>query len=340
MRQLHLYLLIGIAAAVMSTGCQRKASPTPIEGLELHKDEITKFEMKVPSNWRIQEVEGELLVAVSKPGAGRRFLNFKADEGGAKVELRALRVDSTHVMDSLIINSKLEFEDGLDRYELTDATLGGKPAKKLSVAFDQEDGEYRSEQYFAENDSVITMVTLASFGNNFSDYENDFNEILKSVKLAQRPAEKPKVDTLTPTGPEPPSDTLTPYSAKHFAIKIPKNFDGKKAEGSGLGSVNFVGSRLDCNIQVDVFDASKQKNLDKIIDQNKPNYGGQDAKATTLNGKKAKYFSYNPTGNISSRAYFSVVGDKLFRITVNWYKPEQSVYLPIFEKCIASVTFK
>ena len=340
MRPLHLFLLIGLAAAVMSTGCQRKATPTKIEGLELHKDDITKFEMKVPANWRIQEVQGELLVAVSKPGAGRRFLNFKSGDGGAKVELRAIIMDSTTVMDSLIINSKLEFEDGLDRYELTDATLGGKPAKKLAVAFDQEDGEYRSEQYFAMNDSVITIVSLASFGNNFGDYEGNFSEILSSVKLAQRPAEKPKQDTLAPTGPEPPSDTLAPYSAKHFAIKIPKNFDGKKVDGTGLASVNFVGSRLDCNIQVDVFDASKQKNLDKIIDQNKPNYGGQDAKATKLGGKTAKYFSYNPTGNISSRAYFCVNGDKLYRVTMNWFRPEQSVYLPIFEKSLKTVTFK
>jgi len=194
--------------------------------------------------------------------------------------------------------------------------------------------------YFAEQDSVITIVTLASFGNNFGDYTKEFEEILASVKLAKRPVERPKVDTTTPTGPEPPSDTLVPYSGKFFAMKIPSNFEGQKAEGSGLGSVNIVGSRLDCNIQVDVFDAAKQKNLDKIIDQNKGNYGGQAATATTLAGAKAKYFSYNPTGNISSRAYFCLSGDKLFRITVNWYKPEQSVYLPIFEKCLASVTFK
>lgn len=326
------------AAIVFTPGCARKAQPTPIEGLQLHKDAVTSFEIKVPSNWQLQSVPGELVIAISNPALSRRFLNFGEGEGGAKVELRALRMDSTTVLDSLIENSKLEFEDGLDRYETSTATLGGKPAKKLSVKFDQEDGEYQSETYFVELDSMITVVTLASFGGNFSDYASEFEEILASVKIAQRPAIKPAVDTAAPAGPELPSDTLAPYSAQYFAIKIPQNFDGVKIS-SGMGSVNFVGSRLDCNIQVDVLDASKQKNLDKIVAENKAAYKSEP-RSVTIGGKPAKYFSYNPSAAISSRAYFCVNGGKLFRITMNWQKSEEKIYLPIFEKSIATITFK
>lgn len=334
-------VLLALAMIVVVAGCVRKATPTPVDGLELVKDDVRKFEVKIPSNWIKQVQKGDLIVAYSQPGTSRRFLDFGKGEGGAKVELRAITLDSTRTIDTLIKNSKLEFEDKLDRYKTDKTTMGGKQATKLYVKFDQEDGEYRSEAYFAENDGVVTILTLAVFGNTFDDYADTFKEILGSVKLARKPDAPKGPDTLAPTGPEPPSDTLRSYSAPDFAIQIPQNFDGKKSAASGmLSSVNFVGSRLDCNIQIDVFDASKQKNLEKILLQNKPNYGGTNPTGQTISGTKAAYFSYNPSGTVSSRAYFAVKGAKLFRITVNWYKPEQGTYLPIFEKCISTISFK
>jgi hypothetical protein len=332
-------LILAAVLVLTLDGCTRKATPTPIEGLQLKTDDVTKFEIKLPTNWQVQDVPGQLALAVSKPGIQRRFLRFTAGEGGAKIELRAVMLDSTRTMDSLIYNSKLDFEDGLDRYEMEDATLGGKPAKLLKVKFDQDDGEFESHQYFAQNDSVVTIVTLAAFGHTFEDYTKEFAEIIQSVKLAQMP--KPVVkDTLAPAEIEPPSENMRSYNAADFAIKIPENFEGKKVGGSGLSAVNFFGSRLDCNIQVDVFDASKQKNLKKIADQNKPSYGGKDPQDVKVGGVDAKMFSYNPTPTVSSRAYFAVRGNKMYRITVNWFKQEQDIYLPVFEKCIASISFK
>lgn len=338
--RLHAFLLALVGVAVLTAGCTRKSTPTPIDGLELKKDEATKFEIKVPTNWKVQQVQGELILSTSKPGITRRFLDFKTGDGGAKIELRAVMLDSTRSLDEIIENSKLEFEDGLDRYELTSSTLGGVPAKKMTVAFDQEDGEYRAEQYFAEQDSVITIVTFAAFGRTFEDYQEQFKEVLASVKCARRPDPPKTYDTLAPTAPEPPSDTLRPYSASEFAIQIPQNFKGSKASSSGLSAVNFEGSRFDCNIRVDVFDASKQNKLDRIIEQNKDNYGGGAAKSIQLGGQPGKYFSYNPQRNISSRAYFVVKGKKMYRITMNWYQPEQSLYLPIFENCLKTLSFK
>lgn len=337
LRLLGLSALVALAVA----GCARKAESVKIDGLTLYKDDVRQFEIKLPNGWHKQSLPGQLVVVHSTPTIGSRFLNFSKGEGGCKIELRVIPVDSALTLDTLVKNSKLQFEDGLDRYIKSSATLGGKPAQKLTVEFDQEDGKYKSESYFAEQDSVVTVVTFAAFGNTYGDYEDDFKEILASVKIARRQVEqKPKVDTAAPKGPEPPSDTLRSYNAPDFAIEIPQNFNGSKAQSSGLSSVSFAGSRLDCTIQVDVFDASKQSNLDKIIEQNKAKYGGGSATGTTLGGAKAYYFSYNPAANIGSRAYFTVKGNKMYRVTVNWYKPEQNVYLPLFERCIASVKLK
>ncbi len=333
-------------------GCAHKARPVPIESLKLVQDEIRKFEVKVPSNWIFVQRKGDLVLATSARGIGGRFLSFGKGEGGAKVELLVVQIDSAiPALDTLIERSKLDFEidsvqrskgmpNPRDMYELSAVTIGGKQGRKLAIEFDQADGTFRSEMYFVENDSLITVLTLAAFGNTFSDYEKEFSEIVASVKPASRPVIAAKAEPEAPKGPEPPSETFRSYNAPDFSIQIPENFEGKKGQSSGLSSISFLGGRYDCTIQADVLDASKQKNLDKIIEQNKSRYQGASPVATTVGGQKAYYFAYSGGNGISSRAYFAVKGDKLFRFTVNWIKAEDALYRPLFERCIQSVTLK
>jgi len=344
--------LLGLLALVVVIGCEPKVRPVPIESLKVVTDDARKFEVKVPANWNIQTRKGSMILATSSKSAASRFNTFSKGEGGAKIELRVIPIDSVNpTMAAIIEKSKLEFErDTTKPKNISDSpvpmyldeatTFGGKVGKKLSVEFDQIDGKCRMEMYFAENDSLVTTLTLAAFGNTFQDYEAEFAEIIKSVKLAQKVVVAPKVDTTAPAGPEPPSTTLRAYAAADFSIKIPDNFQGTKGSSKGLSSMSFAGSRLDCTIQVDVFDAKDQKNLDKIIEQNKARYQGAKATPTTVNGQKAYYFNYAGGAGVGSRAYFTVKGDKMFRITLNWFKDEQAVYLPLFEQCVTSMNLK
>lgn len=345
--------LFGLFALVLVIGCEPKVRPVPIESLKVVTDDARKFEVKVPANWNMQTRKGSMILATSSKSAASRFNTFSKGEGGAKIELRVIPIDSTNPnLAAIIEKSKLEFErDTTKPKDITDSpvpmyldeavTFGGKVGKKVAIEFDQIDGKCRIEMYFAENDSLVTTLTLAAFGNTFQDYEAEFTEIIKSVKLAQKVVVVPKVDTAAPAGPEPPSTTLRAYAAADFSIKIPDNFQGTKGSSSkGLSSMSFAGSRLDCTIQVDVFDAKDQKNLDKIIEQNKARYNGAKAAPTTVNGQKAYYFNYAGGANVGSRAYFTVKGDKMFRITLNWFKDEQAVYLPLFEQCVASMNLK
>jgi hypothetical protein len=345
-------LVLALVALVAASGCSRKAKPVPIESLKLVKDDLRSFEVKVPSNWFQQQRKGDLILAATSRSITSRFLSFGKGEGGAKVELRVIPIDSANpALDTIIERSKLDFEldsvqrstgmpNPRDMYQLSQVQFGGAMGRKLSIEFDQADGRYKSEMYFAESDSLVTVLTLAAFGNTFGDYEKEFAEIVQSAKLAKRPVVVAKVDTAAPAGPEPPSETLRTYNAPDFSIQIPENFEGKKGQSSGLSSMSFLGSRYDCTIQADVFDASKQNNLDKIIDQNKARYQGASPVATSLNGQKAYYFSYSGGAGVSSRAYFVVKGNKMFRFTLNWYKAEEAIYRPLFERCLGTVTLK
>jgi hypothetical protein len=331
------FFLASLACMAVIAGCHPKAKPVPIEGLELKKDELRMFEMKVPKNWVVQTRKGDLIVAFSTKAHAARFTQFGKGRGGAKVEIRAIAMDSTTNIDSLVKRSKLDFEDGLDRYTKSVATLGGKPGQKLYVEFDQEDGKFVSESYFAEQDSTITMVTFASFGNTYEDYKSEFEEILASVKLAKKMVAPPPGAPQGPGAPVPPSDTLKPHSGGDYAISIPKNFEVKKGASSAISSTIFGGARLDCTIQVDVINAKEQNNLDRIVEQNKSRYPGATQTSTSLGGQKAYMFSYNPTATIAARAYFAVKGDKMYRVTVNWSKADEKVYLPVFDKCVKSM---
>jgi len=185
-------ILFGLLAALVVIGCEPKVRPVPIESLKVVTDDARKFEMKVPANWNIQTRKGSMILATSSKSAASRFNTFSKGEGGAKVELRVIPIDSTNpTMASIIEKSKLEFErDTTKPKDISDSpvpmyldeavTFGGKVGKKLSIEFDQIDGKCRIEMYFAEQDSLVTTLTLAAFGNTFQDYEAEFAEMIKS----------------------------------------------------------------------------------------------------------------------------------------------------------------
>jgi hypothetical protein len=137
------------------------------------------------------------------------------------------------------------------------------------------------------------------------------------------------------------SETLMNKTGDGYTIDIPENFKSEKGTGRGvIQSRNYIGERrADCNIQVDLLEASKSKSLDKIVEENRATYQNASPKETSLGGEKAYVLGYTFGKGVMSRVYFVKKGGKLFRITMNWNKAEEQSYLPIFEKCLKSFKF-
>jgi hypothetical protein len=57
---------------------------------------------------------------------------------------------------------------------------------------------------------------------------------------------------------------------------------------------------------------------------------------STLGGVEAYYMNYSFGGNVQSRVYFAIKGDKMFRVTMNYFIPKQDVYKQVFEKSIGT----
>ncbi len=338
------YLLPVLAVVVLSgCGAEKKAAPAEVQELTMYTDEIMNFGIKHPSNWQKAIAAGNQAVFYSDNSVASRFATYDAEgPGGAKVQIIYKPLAGS--LEEAAEAEKVPFDANI--YSSTEnVTVAGTPAKKFSYSFDLGDGKFMGEKYIAAKDSFLTVVSFEAFGGTFDALHPKFEEMIQSVQLAYKePA--PVVDMNAPASTAPadtfkPSPTVRSYKGNGFTMDIPDNFSGTPASAKGaISATKFkgIGGPADCVIQIDVLDASKQKDIDKIAAQNKDVYKSSPVQ-TTIGGQKAYYFNYSLRGDAGSRAYLTIKGDKLYRITLNWFKPEQGIYLPAFEKAIGSFKF-
>jgi hypothetical protein len=332
-----------LTVGVVMTGCGKKAAEAPpVAELEMYQDKTLNFGIKFPKNWKASTKPGELAVYYSSEAIAQRFVDYKdAETSGAQVFISGTKIEGVANIDSVLEASKI-FSDASVYKPVESVKVGGVDAKKLSYEVSYSDGTFKGETYVATKDSTaMTVIKFEAFSGTFDALKPKFDEMLASAELA---VFKPVVkDTAAkPAETFKASETLAAYnSAQYFTIQIPDNFSGSKKSG-GIEAVEFkgIGGPSDCIIRVDVTDASKQGNLEKIVAQNKANYKGAEPTETTVSGEKAFLLADTPVKDVSRRTYFTIKNNKLYRITVQWFKPEQQFFLPMFEKSFASFTFK
>ena len=344
MKRYYYLILAAVTASILMFSCEKGPEPIPIESLETYQDPITKFELKYPSNWKTSE-QKERFVAFSDPQAVKRF-SFRGEYSkgfpGAKVDLIAMTMDSSMTIDSVVKKSMM-FEENI--YQKEQITFGGEPGYKLTYAFDLDGGPFMGEMYIAAKDTGrATVLIFETFDGTMDMYRDKFSEIVASVKLAETPMARQQGDTVyQEVEAAPPSDTLTTKNGTGFSIGIPKNFyqkTGEKAQSAEKTYFYWGDRRGDSFIRVDIFDASEQNDLNKIVEENKSAYGGSSGQNTTIAGKTAKRIDYNASSQVKGRVFFVVNGDKLYRITINWFQGEEADFLPPFEKSVNSFQFK
>ena len=66
-----------------------------------------------------------------------------------------------------------------------------------------------------------------------------------------------------------------------------------------------------------------------------------DAGKTTITEKLLLFGRLiQKAGTVKGKVWFAMKGDKMYRITINWFTGEEKDFLPIFEKSVASFKFK
>lgn len=336
-----LLLLAGLTLTIITSCGKSEADPVKIESLDTYTDPITGFSVKYPKNWIKNSSDGVRFVVFSHE-LGRKRFNKYDTEGFpvAKVDVIAADMSGGMTIDSIISKSMI-FDPNI--YEIADVTIDGIPGKKLIYSFPLGGGMFNGMMYVAAKDTLkATVLTIESFDDSYETYKSSFDEIIASLKLAKAPEPK-KVDTIFQTEEAPlPSTTLAQRGGDGFEIGIPDNFKseniGKAA--TALRAWSFLGDRRgDSFIKIETFDASKQKDLKKIVDENKSSFGNGTPRSTTLGGQNAYVIDYKPGSSVKGRVWFVLKNNKMYRITINWFTGEEKDFLPVFEKSVASIKF-
>lgn len=321
-------LFAAFLAIVLLVDCGGKNEIIEAKSYELYADQFAKFELLYPSNWFSQKFPSARFLAFSDKAVKDRFIRYDSEGPvGAKIEVLVTKLDSVITLDS-VIASKIFDESVYSKPEKL--TIDGVEAVHQSYEFELTDGKFRGDVYYATKDGkVATTLYFEAFGGTYEGYKPVFDTVLKSLKLAV----EPKVDTIkVVTEAEPPSKTLKTVKGDGWQISIPDNF--AKERGMYLGQ-----RRGDSYIKVDVFDASKSKDLKKIVSDNAKNLRkASEPQELTINGEKAFKVAYKPSSKIDGEMYFILKNKKLYRVTLNWYKGEAELFKPIFQKC--ALTFK
>ena len=332
------FLLVIALTAITIISCNKGPDVVPVEGLDTFNDEVTLFSIKYPKNWKKSSVPGARFVVFSHDQVRSRFGRYDPTGfPGAKIDFLVTPLDSVTTIDTVIARAKV-FPQNI--YEEAETTIDGVTAKKLVFSFPLSGGMFNGMILIATKDNKrASSIFIESFDDSYETYKESFDEIIKSIKLAEMPPER-KVDTITQVvEADPPSQTLETRQGDGFTIGIPDNFGaeniGKAA--SALKSWSFLGKRRgDCFIKIEMFD-SKGKALSKIVDELKgslPGSGG--ANKTSLGGAEAYRVDYKPAGQVKGRVYFVMKDKHLYRLTINWFVGEEKDFLPVFEKSVAS----
>lgn len=339
MKKFSLLLQLLIITFIFNA-CNGKKHIIEIEGLDTYNDPSLDFSIKYPKNWEIQKYPGDRFLAFSSKTVIKRFRTFDPEgEQGAKIELLVVQLSEGQTIDS-VISKKMFTPETYSKPEKI--TIDGVEGIKETYQFPLADGLFQGEIYYAQKDpKVVTVISFEAFGETFTQYKPWFEQILNSVQLASFPQISRDTVKKVIEAP-PPSENLMPYSGDGFSIKIPDNFEVRNLKvPNALKSYQYIGERrLDCDIRIDIFDASKQNKLDKIVEDNKSKHKNVNPIATTFGGEKAYVFEYEPVTNVKSKVFYTIHNNKLYRVTVNWFIGEEKLYKPIFDRTIASFKFQ
>lgn len=328
-------IAFSILATILFLNCGGKDFKK-IESLKTYEDPAVHFALKYPANWIKYETPSLRFLCYSDQSVKLRYPRYEPIGGaGGKIEVLIVSLDSTQTIDSVLMNGHIFEKTTYSPPEKV--IIDGVNGLKESYGFELEDGTFYGERYVATKDNKLaTVINFEAFANTWEFYQKDFEEILKSVKLAVKPAGQ--IDTINQTvEADPPSSSLRTVDGDGYSIQIPDNFSSER----GL----YIGQRRgDSYIKVDVFNAAKTQDLDKLVNENKKKLpGAGQVQDVNINGEKAKKVFYKPTGKISGEMYFILKNKKLYRVTINWYsadKEEEKLFKPILQKCVSTLSIK
>ncbi len=316
---------------IVGCGGQKTVTPIAVGEMQEYRDPLYGYRLQFPKGWKNQSDAGKTRIYSSEETV-QRFV----DPTGAYADGIMIAVDVTKTTspgqqkDSLLAEMK---NPGRTITPETPTTIGGKPGTMISYTANwSKKAKEEGMHIYVPLDTLLYDITFAGFGDQYAAHKLIFDALTKSFEFA-KPVEKGRDQTL-------PSEAFTDYDAKLFSFQYPENFNFVAvAKGNNELALGLRGVRQDCSILFHVF-AAKGLTVEKVVDQNKGKYAGATTGKATISGQPSLTLTYSPTKEVERRFYFLVKADKVYRVTMDWFKPQREQYLATYEKVIQSIKIK
>jgi len=326
-------LLAGTALfllAIPGCGGEKKMEPVKVGEMDFYRDPGFGYSIQYPKGWIVNAEVGRAGF-YSAQEVDKKFLDPTGQyPDGVAIAITVIRsagIDTARkIMDDMT-------KSGFVVAKPESVTVGGKSGVRygysgLYTKTIKESGQH----IYVAADTVVYDIKTAGFGGYYDAYKAVFDASLATIQFP-----KPAVPGRDPTL---PSETTTQNDGKMFSIQAPDNYNAVPVpKGSNDEVMELRGQRQDCSIRIDVFGA-KGLTVEKVFDQNKGKYKATAEGKATVAGLPAMTLTYAATPNVERRFYFVVKNDKVFRVTMDWYRPQRDEYLKAYEKAIASLKIK
>lgn len=338
MKHAVLSLLLPIAVlgiiAVSLGGCggKKEVAPVAVGEMEEYRDQAVGFHIKFPKGWVSDGETGRRAWFFSAQGVKERILDPTGPyPDGAAILVTLTETQSPDNERTTILN-ELKSQNVVVGME-EPITIGAVQAVRVPTTANYGSGVFvYGHRVYISADTMLYEITFAGINEQYEAHKAVFDACLNTFDLP-----KPKVPGRDETL---PSETMASQEGKFLRFQYPENFNFVESpKGTNDEVISLRGVRQDCSIRFDVFPA-KGLTLEKVFDQNKGKFQSTGSGNATIGGQPAKFLTYNAAKEVERRFYFAVRNDKVYRITMDWYKPQRADYLAAYDKVVGSVQFK
>jgi hypothetical protein len=319
-----------LSLTIAGCGGEKKIEPVKPGEMETYRDPGFGYSIQYPKGW-MPNAEVGRAGFYSAQDVDKKFLDPTGQfPDGVMIGVTVIRSSSPDTAKKIIDDM---LKSGFVVSKPETVSVGGMKGTRygysgLYTKTVKETGQH----LYVPADTVLYDIRCAGFGGYFDAYRAVFDA---SIATLQFP--KPAVPGRDPTL---PSENTAEVNGKLFSLQYPDNFTQLGAsKGANEEVIELRGVRQDCSIRVDVFGA-KGLTVEKVFDQNKGKYKATATGKATVAGLPALTLTYAATANVERRFYFMVKNDKVFRVTMDWYRPQREEYLKAYDRTINSLKIK
>lgn len=340
MRKIYQAMALGLMFTMFFVACgKKKMESNPIPTMQRYDDPFERYNVMYPSTWVAQADAKRVSLYTSEEVKSHFIDPYTPGPLGAMVRIEVGAQDTLADVSQAVQAAKAEIEGATIEPD-QNIMFSERPAVMFAYSY-RVDPKARLIGYTVMSlaDSSLYKFTAEGFEDHFTANKAIIDSIFRSVHLMAKKT--------AATFSSAPSANLTSFSSELFDIQYPDNFESSvPSKGKDdLALAEFKGYRADSKIRVEVMPAKKNA-LEKIVETYKASYdkGGYSVKRTAQAAVEGETFTYLDLSakryEVDARAYLAVKNDKVYHVLMTWYRPERSVYLPIFESSIKSLKLK